>query len=223
MCLQSPFQPYLSSFLLLTMKHVPNVLTIGRMVAAPLCLFLVWTGTWQGQLAGAVLFILAAISDYYDGKLARRHGASTRSGRFLDPLADKVLVLGAFILLPFLDPLRESLAYPLGLWFSWLLIGLVALRDIAVTVLRMSLERRGRSLQTSRAAKWKTTWQLTFLITVLVFLAGRHLRSLEGGLSDVGNLLQTILASPFPLVFLVITVVVTIYTGGQYFVQLKER
>lgn len=204
------------------MKHVPNALTIGRMLAAPLCLFLVWTGTWQGQLAGAALFILAAITDYYDGKLARRHGTSSRSGQFLDPLADKVLVLGAFFLLPFIEPLRESLAHPLGLWFAWVLIGMVALRDIAVTALRVSYERRGRSLQTSRSAKWKTTWQLTFLITLLVFLAGRHLRSLEGGVSELGDLLQTILASPFPLVFLFVTAVVTLYTGVQYFVQSNE-
>ena len=199
------------------MKHVPNALTVGRIVAAPVCLYLLWTGTFAGQLAGAVLFILAAITDWLDGRLAREYGVSSRLGQFLDPLADKVLVLGAFFLIPFLEPIGRGLAEPVGAWLPWLAIGAIAARDVAVTWLRSVYERRGRSLATSSAAKWKTAWQLTFLITAFVFLAGSHARRLEGALGALGDFLYAALASPAALAFLVVTSAVTVWTGWLYF------
>ena len=199
------------------MKHVPNALTVGRIVVAPVCLYLLWTGTVWGQIVGAALFILAAITDWLDGRLAREYGVSSRLGQFLDPLADKVLVLGAFFLVPFLEPIGNGLEGPVGAWLPWLAIGAIAARDLAVTVLRAAYERQGRSLQTSSAAKWKTAWQLTFLITAFVFLAGTHARALGGVLGTLGDFLYAALASPAPLVFLVVTAAVTVYTGVLYF------
>lgn len=199
------------------MKHVPNALTVGRIVAAPVCLYLLWTGTFWGQLVGAALFILAAITDWLDGRLARKYGVGSRLGQFLDPLADKVLVLGAFFLIPFLEPLGDGLERPVGAWLPWLAIGAIAARDVAVTVLRTVYENQGRPLRTSTAAKWKTAWQLTFLITAFVFLAGTHARVLGGALGAIGRFLYAALASPAPLVFLVLTAAVTVYTGVLYF------
>ena len=199
------------------MKHVPNALTVGRIIAAPVCLYLLWTGTVWGQLAGAALFILAAITDWLDGRLAREYGVSSRLGQFLDPLADKVLVLGAFFLIPFLEPIGTGLTAPAGAWLPWLAIGAIAARDVAVTVLRTVYERQGRSLATSTAAKWKTAWQLTFLITAFVFLAGRHLEAMGGALGALGQFLSAALVSPAALVFLVVTSAVTVYTGVLYF------
>ncbi|MGB3541784.1 CDP-alcohol phosphatidyltransferase family protein [Rubrivirga sp.] len=199
------------------MKHVPNALTIGRIIAAPVCLYLLWTGTLWGQVAGATLFILAAITDWLDGRLARTYGVSSRLGQFLDPLADKILVLGAFFLIPFLEPIGRGLAAPAGEWLPWLAIGVIAARDVAVTVLRAVRERQGRPLQTSSAAKWKTAWQLTFLITAFVFLAGSHLSALGGFLGDLGGFLYQALSSPAALAFLIVTAGVTVYTGVLYF------
>ncbi|MFN3597946.1 MAG: CDP-alcohol phosphatidyltransferase family protein [Rubricoccaceae bacterium] len=199
------------------MKHLPNVLTIGRMIAAPVSLYLLWIGTFWAQFGGTLLFVLAAISDYYDGHLARKYDVSSRFGQFLDPLADKVLVLGTFVLLPFLEPVRTGLVAPAGAWLPWLGVGAIAVRDVAVTLLRSAYERRGRPLATSRSAKWKTAWQLTFLITVLVFLTFSHGRVLSGLPGAVGEALYAILLSPAPLVFLLVTAAVTVYTGAQYF------
>ena len=199
------------------MQHVPNALTVGRMVAAPACLYLLATGTFWGQLGGAALFVVAAITDWLDGRLARTYGVSSRLGQFLDPLADKVLVLGAFFLVPFLSPIGEGLERPAGAWLPWAAIGAIALRDLAVTVLRVLWERRGRTLRTSTAAKWKTAWQLTFLITAFVFLAGSHARALGGALGALGRFLYAALASPAPLLFLLATAAVTVYTGALYF------
>lgn len=199
------------------MKHVPNALTVGRIVVAPVCLYLLWTGTFAGQAAGAALFILAAITDWLDGRLAREYGVSSRLGQFLDPLADKILVLGAFFLIPFLEPIGRGLAEPAGAWLPWLAIGAIAARDAAVTWLRAVYERQGKSLATSSAAKWKTAWQLTFLITAFVFLAGSHARGLGGALGELGAFLYAALASPAALVFLVATSAVTVWTGVLYF------
>ena len=199
------------------MKHVPNALTVGRIVAAPVCLYLLWTGTFWGQLAGAALFILAAITDWLDGRLAREYGVSSRLGQFLDPLADKILVLGAFFLIPFLEPIASGLTRPAGEWPPWLAIGAIAARDVAVTWLRTVSERRGKPLRTSSAAKWKTAWQLTFLITAFVFLAGSHARLLDGAVGALGRFLYAALASPATLAFLVVTAAVTVWTGVLYF------
>ena len=199
------------------MKHVPNALTVGRIVAAPVCLYLLWTGTVWGQVSGATLFILAAITDWLDGRLAREYGVSSRLGQFLDPLADKILVLGAFFLVPFLDPIGRGLAAPAGAWLPWLAIGAIAARDVAVTLLRTVRERQNKPLATSSAAKWKTAWQLTFLITAFVFLAGSRLRGLDGVLGDLGGLLYQALVSPAALVFLIVTAAVTVWTGFLYF------
>lgn len=201
------------------MKHVPNTLTVSRIVAAPLALWGLGTGTFTGQLLGTALFIAAAITDYWDGRLARQYGVGSRLGQFLDPLADKVLVLGAFFLVPFLAPLDRALAAPAGPWLPWAAIGVIAARDVAVTALRSLYEKRDRPLRTLTAAKWKTAWQLTFLITVEVFLVAAHARGLEGGLGALGRAVYTVLLSPFALVFLLVTAAVTVYTGVLYFVR----
>ncbi len=204
------------------MKHVPNALTIGRILVTPLALWGLATGTFWGQFTGAFLFILAAISDYWDGRLARQYGVGSRIGQFLDPLADKVLVLGAFILIPFLSPVGEALARPAGAWLPWLAIALIAARDLAVTGLRVYYERQNKPLKTLSAAKWKTAWQLTFLITIQVFLVFIHARVLGGFAGEFGGFVYRILESPFALIFLWLTAIATLYTGALYFVNREE-
>jgi CDP-diacylglycerol--glycerol-3-phosphate 3-phosphatidyltransferase len=205
------------------MKHVPNALTVGRIVVAPLALWLLALGSFSAQLAGTTLFIIAAITDYWDGRLARTYGVGSRLGQFLDPLADKILVLGAFFLVPFLSPIGEGLARPAGAWLPWAAIAAIALRDVAVTLLRVQYERQGRSLATSSAAKWKTAWQLTFLITAFVFLTGTHARVLGGALGALGLFLHAALVSPAALVFLLATAAVTVYTGWLYVRRVPAR
>ena len=204
------------------MKHLPNALTIGRILAAPIALYLLWEGSFWSQFAGTTLFILAAITDWLDGRLARTYGVSSRLGQFLDPLADKVLVLGAFVLVPFLSPLDASLAAPVGAWLPWLAVGAIALRDVGVTWLRSVYEKRNKPLRTLSAAKWKTAWQLTFLISVFVFLTASHGRDLDGWLGGLFRGVYAVLASPGPLVFLIVTSAITVYTGVLYFTGREE-
>jgi CDP-diacylglycerol--glycerol-3-phosphate 3-phosphatidyltransferase len=77
--------------------NLPNALTAGRIAASPLVALLPFFGSWQLKATGFVVFTLVAVTDYYDGKLARSRGLVTDLGKLLDPLADKVLLVAAFI------------------------------------------------------------------------------------------------------------------------------
>ncbi len=182
------------------MKNVPNALTISRIVLTPILLVLLFSGTLLGQVGALVLFILAALSDYLDGKLARSYGVRSRLGQFLDPFADKVLVLGTFI----------ALSVMLPALVPWWAVALIALRDVAVTGLRMWVEAQGRTLRTIPMAKAKTSLQLVFLIGMLVLLAAQRL---PGRLAELAD---GVLASAIPFVVLMVVVVVTVFTGVWY-------
>ena len=108
----------------------------------------------QVQLSAGV-FLVAALSDWYDGWYARRHNAMSSFGRFFDPLADKVLISAAFFAFVFLDIL--------SLWMVLVIVG----RDVIVTILRVVADRKRQPVVTSRLAKWKTALQLVFLWYVI--------------------------------------------------------
>ncbi|HLA64364.1 MAG TPA: CDP-alcohol phosphatidyltransferase family protein [Rhodothermales bacterium] len=204
------------------MKHLPNALTIARIAVTPLCLWGLLSGTFVGQLVGTTLFILAAISDYWDGRLARDLDVRSRLGQFLDPLADKVLVLGAFVVIVMVAPIDRGLAAPAGAWVPWFFVGLIAVRDLAVTALRSYFERQNRPLRTLSAAKWKTAWQLTCLIALQLCLVLGHARVLDGAWGSVGRFFYRLMEGPFPLIFIGVTALVTVYTGALYFTRREE-
>jgi CDP-diacylglycerol--glycerol-3-phosphate 3-phosphatidyltransferase len=118
-----------------------NLLTLARIAATPAFLYLLVLAPvgWPTWLAWALL----CTTDLVDGRLARKHG-TTRSGAFLDPLADKVLVLGAFATLVAIG----------RMW--WLPAGVVAVREVAMSAYRSQLARRGVSVPANRLAKAKT-------------------------------------------------------------------
>ncbi len=183
------------------MKHVPNALTVVRILVTPVLLYLLYVGGATGHAWALVLFVAASLSDWLDGKLARLFSVRSRLGQFLDPMADKVLVLGTFGMLSWLYPAVVPL---------WTVL-LIAFRDVAVTLLRSVYERQGRSLTTSHSAKWKTAAQLTFLIGFLVLLAAEHIPGVVGQGAGV------VLGSTALLYALVGVVLITLYTGYLYF------
>jgi CDP-diacylglycerol--glycerol-3-phosphate 3-phosphatidyltransferase len=121
-----------------------NGVTVARVAGTPVLLGLV-VGTGASYVALALWIALAA-SDGLDGYLARRHG-TTRSGAFLDPLADKLLVLGAMVAMA-----------GRGV-FGWFPVGLIAFREVAMSVYRSWVGRRGVSIPARRSAKAKTVVQ----------------------------------------------------------------
>ena len=137
-----------------------NAITIGRVVLTPVLLLLVLgTGASWPALA---LWIVLAVTDGVDGYLARRHG-TTRSGAFLDPLADKFLVLGAMVCLVAEDA------------FGWLPVALIAAREVAISAWRSVLGRQGVSVPARSLAKAKTVLQEVAVgLALLPPLAGRR-------------------------------------------------
>lgn len=182
------------------MKFVPNALTIGRIVLTPVVLWLLLSGSLVGQVWALGLFIIAATSDYLDGRLARSLGARSRLGQFLDPLADKILVIGTFVVLAILMPYVVP----------WWAVAVILLRDVAVTAFRTRVESQGRSVKTLQAARLKTAAQLTFLIGMLVLLIAAKVPG------AVGRLARDIVESQVPYALLIVVVLVTVATGLQY-------
>lgn len=184
-------------------KYLPNALTITRIVVTPLLLVLLFFDTLAGFGWAFTLFVLASISDWVDGKVARHYSAASRLGQFLDPIADKVLVLGTFIVLIFILP--ESVSV-------WLIVT-IAFRDAVVTGLRVYMKSNGQTLKTSSAAKLKTTFQLTFLIGILLVLTLSKISGVIGGWAEQA------LSGPYVFYALVVVTAVTVYTGVLYFVK----
>jgi CDP-diacylglycerol--glycerol-3-phosphate 3-phosphatidyltransferase len=122
-----------------------NAVTVGRILVSPLMFVVIPDFPGGSWVAFGLWFVLCS-SDGIDGYLARRHG-STRSGAFLDPLADKVLVLGAMFTLVSRD-------------VYWALpVLLIAAREVAISMYRVMVGAKGISVPASRLAKWKTLFQ----------------------------------------------------------------
>lgn len=122
-----------------------NAVTVGRILVSPL-MFVVIPDSSEGSWAAFALWFVLCSSDGIDGYLARRHGA-TRSGAFLDPLADKVLVLGAMFALVSRD-------------IYWIVpVAIIGAREVAISMYRVLVGAKGISVPASRLAKWKTLFQ----------------------------------------------------------------
>ena len=122
-----------------------NAITVGRLLLSPVMFWVIPDGKEGAWVAFGLWFLLCA-SDFVDGYIARRHG-TTRSGAFLDPLADKVLVLGALFALVAAGR------------FSWLPVAIIAVREFVISMYRTVVGSRGVSVPASRMAKNKTLAQ----------------------------------------------------------------
>lgn len=131
--------------------NIPNAITGSRILLTPLFLWLLLSNDGVLVQISAAVFLIAAVSDWYDGWYARRYNAGSSFGTFFDPLADKVFIGAAFFAFVALDILE--------LWMVIIIIG----RDVVTTVLRYIADRHGSPVVTSRLAKWKTALQLIFL------------------------------------------------------------
>jgi CDP-diacylglycerol--glycerol-3-phosphate 3-phosphatidyltransferase len=142
--------------------NLPNALSAGRIVVTPLVAVLPMFNSWTLRLAAFVLFLIAAITDYVDGHLARSRKEETDLGKLLDPLADKMLLVGTFVpmfLLAKTMPFQTFLG-PIGLplWIVLVVLG----REVFMTVFRQLAAKRGVVIAAIRSAKWKTGFQLVW-------------------------------------------------------------
>ena len=178
--------------------HLPNFFTIGRILATPLFIYLLFLGGANTYPIALVIFILAGISDILDGYLARRLQVESRLGKMLDPVADKILVLSAFASFVTMD-----------LIYLWMVI-LIVLRDITITAMRYILEKRDMPMVTSPKAKGKTAVQVSSVIFILAYLSMQSY-----GVAWFTDLVENL---HIILVIMYITVLFTVYTGIDYFI-----
>jgi CDP-diacylglycerol--glycerol-3-phosphate 3-phosphatidyltransferase len=136
--------------------NLPNAITMARIVVIPFFILLTFYGDPISSFWSAVIYAAAAISDVLDGELARRRNLVTVLGKFLDPLADKLIVMAALVML-----------VRLGRVASGLVIALLA-REFIVTGLRSIAASEGMVIAAGQGGKWKTALQLTGIITLLV-------------------------------------------------------
>ncbi|WP_312249206.1 CDP-diacylglycerol--glycerol-3-phosphate 3-phosphatidyltransferase [Streptococcus parasuis] len=139
-------------------ENIPNVLTIGRILVIPIFILLLtlWNNAISHTLA-AIIFALASITDYLDGYLARKWKVVTNFGKFADPMADKILVMTAFIML-----------VELGFAPAWV-VAIIICRELAVTGLRLLLvENGGTVLAAAMPGKIKTFSQMFAVIFLLL-------------------------------------------------------
>lgn len=182
--------------------NLPNAITLSRLILTSIFVVGTMMDSPAGNWVALVSFVIAAISDYIDGWLARKLQLVTAMGKLLDPLADKILVCAAFIYL--------STRGLCPVWITILIMG----REFLVTGLRQIAVESGHVMAADRLGKWKTAAQLTFAITCLVHfvvgpMSGSHpILRLFQILSDPESLLQPIA--------LWLSLLLTIWSGWNY-------
>lgn len=140
--------------------NLPNGLTVARICATPLIAALPFATSWSLRLSAFVLFTAAAVTDYIDGRLARSRKQETDLGRMLDPLADKLLLVGTFIPMLLLLPSTPFITPAGRIGLPWWIVAVVLGREFLMTIFRQFAARRGIVISAISAAKWKTAFQL---------------------------------------------------------------
>ena len=181
--------------------NLPNRLTLGRALSVPLVVLFVWLGgLWR--LIGLGLFAAAGITDFCDGKIARSRGLVTDFGKFLDPVADKLLVICTMVTLCRLGEMSLCLCI------------VVIIRELCVDGLRMIAATQGHVIAAAKLGKLKTTVQMVLLLWVLI-LGGGPIHSLLGeGLASFYEGIAAALS--------VLAGLLTLFSGAEYFVKNKN-
>ena len=136
--------------------NIPNTLSLIRIAVSPLLVFLLLSPGRSVSIISAILFVLVCLTDWLDGYIARRMNTVTTLGKFLDPLADKLLIITALIML-----------IPLGRVGAWM-VALMVGREIAVTGLRAIAVETGVVIDASPLGKLKTVSQIVAIVPLLV-------------------------------------------------------
>ena len=173
--------------------NLPNSLTLLRIFLVPFLVVVLLTKFYGREYVGLAIFLLAAITDFFDGYFARMWGQQTTFGRMLDPIADKLLVASCLLMLAANGTIRG--------WSLWAAI-VILCREILVSGLREYLAELRVSVPVTRLAKWKTTAQL---VAIGFLLAG------EAG----DRILPVVTHTGLTLLWL--SALVTLYTGWDYF------
>lgn len=193
--------------------NIATKLTMLRIIAIPFFMIcFLWRvpgssldGDW-GKIIAAVLFILAGATDYYDGYLARKYKQVTTFGKFIDPIADKLLVSTALIIMA---EHRDITFTP-----SWIAVLIIA-REFSITGLRLICAEKGKVIEASNAGKLKTAAQMSAIITCLVFISIRVALTSSANLDYLAIFMKyygTIIS-----ILMYFAAIITVYSGYDYF------
>ena len=172
--------------------HLPNLLTLARIALVPAFVASFWMSMPMGRWVAFVVFVIAAITDYADGWLARSRNLESRLGQMLDPIADKLLVAAALVMLVYNDDIRGFVIIPALI---------ILAREILVSGMREFLATISVQVPVSSVSKFKTAVQLIALAMLILAPAVEHV---WGGLHFAG------------IVSLWGAATLTIYTGFSY-------
>lgn len=180
---------------------LPNQLTVLRIILTPVFLFLFLYENQVLKEISLIIFLAAALTDWYDGWLARKFNYITSWGKFWDPLADKILTSSAFF--------GFAMVGLIANWMVWVII----FRDLLITLLRVFSDYRGFSFRTSIYAKIKTVLQMIFLYYLLIFFV---LSKNDWVQSNYSNFISSLFDEDLLFFLSLFITMITFFTGLQY-------
>lgn len=192
--------------------NLPNKITIARILLVPIMMIMPYLGItatlpWGLPIVNLIIlaiFLVASFTDYLDGHIARKRNIVTNFGKFLDPIADKLLVLAALVMLV------ESDVLP-----SWIPI-IIAAREFMVSAIRMLVATEGKVIAASKLGKIKTVTQMVAIS--LAFLDTNPFMSFVNGGFATYELILNFLMS----IAMILAVIATIWSGVDYFMKSKD-
>ena len=174
---------------------------------APVFLTFFFQDDFVMKAIGLGIYIIAAVTDYYDGYFARKFGVFSDFGTFLDPLADKFLTFSGFIVLPFIAVDQ----------FPWWAVIIIIVRDTVITILRVYMKRKKIAMVTLHTAKIKTTIQMIFLYI------GLSVGLFQNVDFFVGVWVEWILTTDILYYLMIFVIAITVYSGIEYLAVNKDH
>ena len=178
------------------LKKIPNILTIGRILLVPFFVLAFYLPGFYGDLTACVLFVVASFTDFLDGMLARMMGEESKLGELLDPIADKIIVATALILLVMDGTIRH---------YEVIAAIIILIREILISGLREFLAKGQIKLPVSNLAKLKTFLQMVAIALLLTGETGNRILNFE----DYN-------AQTIGIILLWLSAFLTLYTGYEY-------
>ena len=181
------------------LKKIPNILTIGRIIIVPFFVLAFYLPGFYGDLTALILFVVASFTDFLDGMLARMMGEESKLGELLDPIADKIIVAAALILLVMNGTIKN---------YEVIAAIIILTREILISGLREFLAKTSVSIQVTSLAKLKTLLQM---LSISILLTG-----------ESGNKLinfQDYNAQTIGIILLWLSAFLTLYTGYDYVIK----
>jgi CDP-diacylglycerol---glycerol-3-phosphate 3-phosphatidyltransferase len=183
---------------------LPNQLTVLRIILSPVFLYFFLSDVVWMKQASVAIYIVAALSDWYDGWLARKFNYITSWGKFWDPLADKILTSAAFIGFAIVDLI------------PWWMVIIIIGRDVIITLLRVFADMKNYNFVTSYYAKWKTLLQMIFLYYLLILYVAQFTPEIN---SIYGEIISAMLDEQLIYFVALLITIITFHSGLLYVIR----